>query len=111
MGFGNPEYDAYQYLLEESKRYSAQKLIEDEMSKYKIEAIKRFYIITHPSYAEQIATSIAFGYNNEIPEATRIVNKLDLNDKHIAALLDDVDMMNTIVFQEKLEDKMYARQY
>ncbi len=111
MGFSDPEQSAYAYLIEESKRYAAQQFIEDEMSRYKIEAVKRFYILSHPNYAEQVAVTTAFGYNNQLPEAEKIINKLCLEDKHIAALLEDKDMMNEIIFQEKIQEKMYAECY
>lgn len=108
MGFASPDTWAEEYFLEESKRYAQQQFIEDEMSRHKNEAVKRFYILSHPNYAEQVATTTAFGFNNQLPEAESIINKLCLNEKHIAALLDDEEMMNQIILQEKIEEKMYA---
>lgn len=106
MGFATPDAWAEEYFIEESKRYAQQQFIEDEMSRLKNEAVKRFYILSHPNYAEQVATTTAFGYTNQLPEAEKIVNKLCLSDKHIAALLNDEEMMNKIIFQEKIEEKM-----
>lgn len=107
MSFLDPEQWAHEYFMEESKKYAAQQFLEDEMSRHKTEAIKRFYILSHPNYAEQLAVTIAFGYNNSLPEAEKIVDKLRLEDKHIASLLDDTQMMEKIIFQEKLEDRMF----
>ena|SRR6185436_15479003 len=106
MSFLDPELWAEQYFMEESRKYAAQQFLEDEMRRHKTEAVKRFYVLTHPNYAEQLAVTIAFGYNNSLPEAEKIVDKLHLEDKHIAALLEDVQMMDKIIFQEKLEEKM-----
>jgi len=111
MAFLTPEQMVNEYLMEESKRYAKQQFVEDEMSRHKTEAVKRFYIVAHPSYAEQVAVTTAFGYNNNLSESEKIVDRLCLNDKHIAALLDDEEMMNQIMFQEKLEEKMYAECY
>jgi len=97
MAFASPDMWAEEYLFEESKRYAQQQFVEDEMSRHKNEAVKRFYILSHPNYAEQVATTIAFGYANQLQEAETIVNKLCLNEKHIAALLDDEEMMNQII--------------
>lgn len=108
MGFASPDLWAEEYFIEESKRYAQQQFIEDEMSRLKTEAVKRFYILSHPNYAEQVAVTTAFGYSNQLQESENIVNKLCLNEKHIAALLDDEEMMNQIILQEKIEDKMYA---
>ncbi len=107
MGFASPDLWAEEYILEESKRYAQQQFVEDEMSRLKTEAVKRFYILSHPNYAEQVATTIAYGFTNQLQEAEDIVNKLCLNEKHIAALLQDEDMMNQIILQEKIEEKMY----
>jgi len=106
MGFLEPHVWAEQYLMEESHRYAKQQLFEDEMSRYKTEAVKRFYIVANPIYAEQVAVTTAFGYENNIQEAEKIVIKLGLENKHIAALLDDKEMMEKLIFQDKLEEKM-----
>lgn len=106
MGFLEPHIWAEQYLMEQAKEYAKNTLLEDEMSRYKNEAVKRFYIIAHSTYAEQVAVTTAFGYENNIQEAEKIVGKLGLENKHIAALLDDTEMMEKIIFQEKLEEKM-----
>jgi len=107
MAFADPEMMAHEYLAEEGKRYDFNEYIVDQMSKYKTEAVKRFYIIAHPDYAEALASTTAYGYENDLPEAAKIVQQLLLNDKHIAALNDDARKMNEILSQENYEDQEF----
>jgi CBS-domain-containing membrane protein len=109
MALLDNSYLAEQYLFDEAKKYAEQIYLENEMTRYKAEAVKRLYIMANPKYAEQIAVTIAYAYDNDLPEAEAIVNKLNLEDKHIAALLDDEEKMEKIILQEKIEDQMEAR--
>jgi|SRR5687767_544732 len=76
--------------------------IEREMDDYKMDAINRFKII-HPNFAEEIASTIAFGYDNDLPEASKIVHYLFLNEKHIASLNNDLEKMRELIFKERLD--------
>jgi len=102
---------AQEYLYDEAKRYAEYQFLENEMTRYKTEAVKRFYILVDPIYAESFATTIAFGYDNQLKEAEAIVDKLDLCRKHIASLLEDQEMMSELIFQEKVEDRMEEQAY
>lgn len=90
----------------EAKMMEKQNYIQSEMEKYKADAVKRFHIISNPNFAEALASTIAYGYDNDLPEAVEIVNHLFLCDKHIAALNDDFKMMEEIIFCEE-EDGLY----
>ena len=85
---------------DEAKLIEKEQHIQREMEKYKADAVKRFHIISNPNFAEALASTIAYGYDNDLPEAREIVNHLFLSDKHIAALNDDSKMMEQILFCE-----------
>jgi hypothetical protein len=107
MGFSSPEVMVEEYFFTEAKKYAEQQFLENEMTRYKTEAVKRLYILVDPIYAEQIATTIAYGFDNQLQEAEIIVNKLDLSSKHIASLLEDEEMKSRLIFQDKVEEGMY----
>jgi len=109
MGFSNPNQMVNDYYYQE--RYQYVNYIEKEMDKFKTDAVKRFYTLAHPSYAEEIASTIAFGYSNDLPEAMKIVDQLFLNEKHIAALTDDSELMRDLLYKERLEEEEYGSFY
>jgi hypothetical protein len=92
-------------------RISAIEYIETEMDRYKQDAVKRFCIMVHPNFAEEIAATIAFGHANDLPEASKIVHHLFLDEKHIAALNNDKDQMEEIINKETLDACEYDREY
>lgn len=108
---GTVEADLDRYLVEESKREALASFIENEMIRYKQEAIRRFFTITKPIFAEDIAVTIAFGYREMLPEAKAMIKELDLEEKHIAALMDDSEALEKIIEKEEqdtFEEYLYA---
>ncbi len=95
--------------FDDDKIMEKKEYIQSEIEKYKIDAIKRFYIISNPNFAEALASTIAYGYDNDLPEAQEIVNHLFLSDKHIAALNDDTKMMEEILFCELEDQEEYGQ--
>lgn len=92
---------------DEAKTMEKHDYIQREMEKYKSDAIKRFHIISNPNFAEALASTIAYGFDNDLPEAVEIVNHLFLSDKHIAALNNNFTMMQEIIFCELEEEGLY----
>lgn len=74
--------------------------IESQMTEHKAYAIKRIYKYCDPFVAEAIAATIACAYMNELPQAVDIVEKMRLNDKHMAALNDDKERMCALIIQD-----------
>lgn len=107
MGFLSPNEMAEEYFWSERKKFSESMFLENEMDRYKTEAVKRLYNLTNSNFAEQIAVTIAYAYDNDLKEAEEIVNKLDLCNKHIASLLEDQEKMTEIIFQDTIEEGMY----
>lgn len=89
--------DRYNYALEQ---------IED----YKIDAVKRLYKLVDPDYAEALAQTIAYGYENELESAIELVNKFGLSEKHIAALNNDSDLMLEILTEEAIDENNYENE-
>lgn len=111
MAFDVVERDLDRFLVDEAKKAALADFIENEMIRYKDEAEDKFRIISNRKHAENIAATIAFGYREELPEAINIIEALDLDEKHIAALLWDRPKMRKIIEKEKqeeLEDWLYA---
>jgi len=77
--------------------------IESQIDEHKAVAVKRLYKVVDPFYAEAIAATIANAYENELPEATEIIKRLGLNDKHIAALNNDTERMCELILKEMNE--------
>lgn len=83
-----------------------QEMILDTMEEYRADALFRIGKIVDMFYVEAIALTIASGYENEDESAIEIVNRLSLNDKHIAGILNDSHMMEQIL---KDESKQYTQ--
>lgn len=81
--------------------------VSDQMQEYKAQAVKRLYKICDPSFAEAIASTIALSYMNDLPIAQEIVNHLSLNDKHLAALNNDEELMCELILED-FEQNKYA---
>lgn len=77
-----------------------QEKVDNDMVAYKADAVKRLYTLTKSDLSEALAATIAFGYQEGLPEARNIVLELDLCDKHIAALSDDFSYMTDILYDE-----------
>ncbi len=105
MAFADPIDWAHQWAVEQSNGYYE---VQTEMENYKKDAIKRFQIIA-PNFSEAVAATIAFGHREGLTEATNIVEYLFLNEKHIAALNDDSEAMDDLLYKEKDEDESFER--
>ncbi len=77
-----------------------QEKVENDIEAYKADAVKRLYTLTKSNLSEALAATIAFGYEEGLPEARNIVMELDLCDKHIAALNHDIEYMTDILYDE-----------
>jgi hypothetical protein len=101
----------HEMYLEETRsfRMERQDYIDEAIEQYKTDAICRISQIVDMFYVEAIALTIASGYENEDESAIEIVNRLSLNDKHIAAILGDSDQMELILNDEAIEDARYER--
>lgn len=108
--FATPNEMALDFIRQCEIRHSRDEYVDHVMNEYKTEAIKRIHRICDPFYAEAIASTIAYGHNDGIQEATEIVNRLALNDKHIAALMDNDKKMMEIILEE-LDEQKYYDQY
>ena len=107
MAFPNPQM-MYESCMEEwGLEYEENKFIESEIEKYKAAAVKRFYIVADPAYAELVALTTVFGYKEGLKEAVTIVDELRLTDKHIAALDEDREYFLRVLNEERLEEKKY----
>lgn len=90
-----------------AKEAAWQDFVETQMGKYKDEAVKMFCVISKPMYAEMIATTIAFGFREDLTEAIAIVEDVRLDDKHIAALTNDLKWMEKLLEEDKTPDWLY----
>lgn len=110
MAFADPEMMVHEYLEEQGRIASFTQYLEDEMDKYKDQAVKRLYMLPK-EYAKAIASTIAFGYDNQLEEACKIVEEFKLNEKHIYALLDDHRRMFEVLSEESLGGSEYDFSY
>jgi|GEM_PF-5606666 len=98
------------YFEKLQKTQERDEYIEAQIEEYKAVAVKRLYKFVDPSVAEAIAGTIAFAYDNGLEQASEIVKKLALNDKHIAALNNDSETMCKLILED-LEDLDYYENY
>jgi len=98
--FQCPEMMVNDYMDRIGKQVREQEMIEDTLAEYKSDALFRIGKICDMFYVEAIALTIASGYENEDESAIEIVNRLSLNDKHIAGILNDHHMMDQILRDE-----------
>jgi hypothetical protein len=103
--FPTPDQMFHDYIAEE--RAEKMNYLESRMEEYKKDALFRIGKIVDMFYVEAIARTIASGYENEDEAAIEIVNRLSLNDKHIASILDDADMMEDILNDEAIEEEPF----
>lgn len=87
--------------------YTKNEAVLDALDQYKMDAIQRISKIVDVFYVDAIAVTIASGYEQEVEQAIEIVNRLSLNDKHIAAILNDAKQMEEILTDEALENEHY----
>ena len=87
--------------------YTKNEAVLDAIDQYKKDALQRIAKIVDVFYVDTIAVTIASGYENELEQSIEIVNRLSLNDKHIAALLNDYKQMEDILTEEALESEHY----
>lgn len=104
MAFSDPIDWAHEWSVEQANMLEIEFRVEEEIENFKKDAIKRFHLIA-PNFAEAIASTVAFGFNEGLTEAVKIVEYLFLNEKHIAALNGDSKKMNDILYKEGQEDK------
>jgi len=90
--------------------YNQREQVLDTIEQYKTDALQKISEIVDVFYVDTIAVTIASGYENELEQAIEIVNRLSLNDKHIAALLNDIYQMRMILREESLENDHYENQ-
>jgi hypothetical protein len=109
MAFADPEMMLSEYMDEIGQKWAFEEFIVEQMEKYKTQAVKRFYIVSDPQYAELVAVTTAYGFEQGLTEAKKIVDELRLTDKHLAALNDDARAMNEILSQESYEDNKYSK--
>jgi hypothetical protein len=107
--FATPKEMACEYMRDIERRHSMDEYVEKAIDEYKTEAVKRLYNICEPFYAEAFAVTIAYGYSDGIEESVQIVNRLALNDKHIAALTGDEKQMMRLILDELQEHKYYEQ--
>lgn len=100
MAFASPDDMCDDWYYQNSRQCRYEEKAENEMEEFKEDAIKRFHLIS-PNFAEAIAVTTAWAYENGIEDARKIVNYLFLNEKHIVALNNDVDGMISILHKEK----------
>ena len=110
MGFLDPDGMTSEWFQRESKLYELEQKVDEELIKFKEDAIKRCHIVS-ANFPKEIAATIAFGYREGFSEAVDIVNYLFLNEKHIAALTDNHDEMKKIVKKEDEEEQDWFDSY
>lgn len=98
--FPSPDNMVHEYMDRIGNLVRKQEMIEDTMHEYRADALFRIGKICDMFYVEAIALTIASGYENEDESAIEIVNRLSLNDKHIAGILNDSHMMEQILNDE-----------
>lgn len=98
--FPSPDNMVHEYMDRIAQKVREQEMIEDLIAEYKADALFRIGKICDMFYVEAIALTIASGYENEDESAIEIVNRLSLNDKHIAGILGDSHMMDQILMDE-----------
>lgn len=103
--FQCPEMMVSDYMDRIRIQVRRQDMIEDTLAEYKADALFRIGKICDMFYVEAIALTIASGYENEDESAIEIVNRLSLNDKHIAGILNDSQMMEQILNDEAKQDQ------
>lgn len=108
--FQCPEMMVSDYMDRISQQVRKQEMIEETLEEYKKDAFQRISKIVDLFYVEAIALTIASGYENEDESAIDIVNRLSLNDKHIAGILNDSHMMHRILTDEAQENEHYENQ-
>jgi len=108
--FANPSEMYREEMRSYRMEYTKNERVLDSMEQYKSDALQRIAKIVDVFYSEAIAVTIASGYENELEQAIEIVNRLSLNDKHIAAILNDSEMMERILKEEAEENEYYENQ-
>lgn len=106
--FATPKEMAKEYMTYLAIRHDRDQYVLDQIEERKAEAVKCIYKICDPSFAEAIALTIACSFMNELPEAIKIVEKLGLTDKHIAALTNDEELMCQLLLEEASERQYYS---
>jgi hypothetical protein len=105
--FASPEF----MYREEIRGYEMEAIkhenVLDALDEYKLEAIQKIEKITDVFYTDAIALTIASGYELELESSIDIVNRLGLNDKHIAGILNDYKMMEKIIDDETEDQNDY----
>lgn len=105
--FASPQEMISDYMRGYRVEYTKNERVLDAIEQYKADALQRISKIVDVFYVDTIAVTIASGYEQEVEQAIEIVNRLSLNDKHIAALLNDLKMMEEILTEEALEAEHY----
>lgn len=105
--FADPHEMVNRYYDDLRRKQEKDEYLEDLMNEHKKEAVKILYRYVDPFIAEAIAGTIAYAYENEVKHAIDIVNKLPLNDKHMAALNNDPDRIWEIILKEVREEEYY----
>lgn len=105
--FASPEYMYREEIRGYEMEFNKRELILDSLDEYKVEALLKIGKITDVFYTDAIAATIASGYELEFESSIDIVNRLNLNDKHIAGLLNDYKMMEKIIDDEAEDQDDY----
>lgn len=108
--FADPKTMFVEQMRSYRMEYSKNDRVIDAIEQYKTDAIQRLSKIVDVFYVDTIAVTIASGYEQEVEQAIEIVNRLSLNDKHIAALLNDSKQMEMILSEEAQENENYGNQ-
>lgn len=109
--FPSPEMMVSEYMDQLGQEFRKRELIENMLEQYKEDALSRIGKICDIFYVDAIALTIASGYENETDSAIEIVNRLSLNDKHIAGLLNDPDMMEHILLDEAKQHEQDQQEF
>jgi hypothetical protein len=83
--------------------YDTDSYLEMQMHRFKKEAATALSSIVHPKFVQEFSAIIAFGYQEEMPEARKIADIFNLDQRHFFAVLDrEEDFQEEIVkYNEK----------
>lgn len=98
----DPIADHYNYTAVLERESHMRDAVLDEMYNLRQDAVERIDYIVHPSYAKEFTKLLAYGFNEGLPEAERICDKIGLTQEHFVALDGDEKEMRKI-----LEQKVY----
>ena len=93
MSYYDSEYEYYRAKIDDR--------IDDEMKRYKAEALRKLHLIAPPYYFDEFVEFFVLAIQEKHKSVKKILKNFDLGKEHVAALLDDRDEMERLFLDEQ----------